>query len=164
VEGRLGKASATILFPELLTGQRLDVVNRAKVEWFAEVLEEEGAQLLIIHGPACQVGGPVIRISEARGWCGWYAADLAAHAAKRAPLTGRERMWDAVDGDAGHGFRIVMDFNILPDPEKGLRPIPEFNRKGGRKVGTKLVDEKTHAYHIREKRPFQHAEREVGIE
>jgi len=164
VQVRLGKAPATILLSEILTAHRLDGVNRAKVNWFPEVLEQEGAQLLIFHGPARQVSGPVIGIADSRGWYGWYAADLAAYAAKGAPLTDRERMGDAVEGNAGHGFRIVMGFDIQPDSEKSLRPIPESSRKGRRKVGTKLVDEKTHAYHIREERPFQHAEREVGIE
>ena len=119
VQASFFHASAAGLFVELTTGNGLDVMDGTKEPGFAEVLEEEGAELLVLHCTTRQVDTPMFRIADTGGRLRRNAADLTTDPAERAPLIRRKRVSPAVKGDARERPGIEELLNIHADPEKG---------------------------------------------
>jgi hypothetical protein len=148
VQASLGKTSATLFLAELTTSYGLDVMDGTEESLFTEVLEQKRTQLLVVHRPTGQIGIPVSRITDSCWWRRRYAANLAAHPTKRAPLIGWKLVPLTIQRNAANAFRIKKRLDIKPDLEKRFRPSNQLCNEHWLKIRPILIDKETHPVHI----------------
>jgi hypothetical protein len=164
VQPTLSQSGATCFFIELTARDGLDVVDGTEEPGFAEILKEERAKLLVVHGTPGEIGVPMLGIADSGRRLRRYTADFAADPTERAPLIIGQRMSPPVKRDAGDGRGIEEGFNVRPEPDKGPCLPDEFTGAARLHLGSPLADKEPHPIHIGKESPFHHGQREIGID
>lgn len=110
------ETSATIFPVKTTAGYGFDMMDGTKKTRFTKILKQKWAKLLISKCFTGKETKPVIRINNICWRIRRYASDLTAHAAKGAPLAGREAVMGFVHGYAGNGVGIKQGLNVVANP------------------------------------------------